>query len=287
MSKVVQIIREGAYNKGCFDYQVWRELMTGITFFILLVVIGVLAGIVNAAAGLASLVSYPALLIMGLPPVIANVTSAWSTIGSGYSSITASTRELKGDRKQMWMIIPLVFVGAIIGALLLFALPGKLFQELVPFCIAVAGIILMFPHRPREAQGGMAANSQALGRSRIYLLLTAVGVFAVGIYAGYFNAGAGVLTLTLLSVVNRQKSFAVNNALKNVAMTVTNTVAVIIFAFETTIEWHFIIPLFLGNILGGVLGTVIVRHVPGRLMQIIVGLGALALAVSLLIRNFM
>ena len=124
--------------------------MSGITFFVVLIIIGILAGIVSAAAGLASLISYPALLMMGLSPVMANVTSAWSTVGSAYSSIIASTKELRHDRKQMWMIIPLVFVGAVIGAILLFALPGKLFQELVPFCIAVAGIILMFPHRARH-----------------------------------------------------------------------------------------------------------------------------------------
>ncbi|KRM25278.1 membrane protein [Limosilactobacillus panis DSM 6035] len=261
--------------------------MSGITFFIVMVVIGILSGIVSAAAGLASLISYPSLLMMGLPPVIANVTSAWSTIGSAYSSIVASSKELQKDRKQMWMIIPLVLVGAIIGALLLFALPGKLFQELVPFCIAIAGIILLFPHRARQATGEMAADSRSLKRSRLYTVLTAIGVFIVGVYAGYFNAGAGVLMLTLLSVVNRQKSFAVNNALKNVAMTVTNTISVAIFAFETTIEWSYIIPLFLGNILGGALGPVIVRHLPGRLMQVIVGLGSLVLAVSLLARNFL
>lgn len=259
--------------------------MSGIMFFVLLLVIGVAAGIVSAAAGLASLVSYPSLLALGLPPVMANVTSAWSTIGSAYSSIAASSKELRNDRKQMWLIIPIVFVGAIIGALLLFALPGKLFQELVPFCIAIAGIIIMFPHRPRQAQAAMAANSQSLGRNRLYTLLTMIGVFLVGVYAGYFNAGAGVMMLTLLSVVNRQKTFAVNNALKNVAMTVTNTIAVIIFAFETTIEWKFVIPLFIGNILGGYLGPIIVRHLPGRLMQIVVGIGSLILAVSLVVRN--
>lgn len=95
------------------------------------------------------------------------------------------------------------------------------------------------------------------------------------------------MMLTLLAVVNRQKTFAVNNALKNVAMTVTNTIAVIIFAFETTIEWNFVIPLFIGNIVGGILGPIIVRRVPSRLMQIIVGCGALVLAISLLVRNLL
>ena len=93
--------------------------------------------------------------------------------------------------------------------------------------------------------------------------------------------------LTLLTVVNRQKSFAVNNALKNVAMTVTNVTTWVVFALETTIYWNYVIPLMIGNIIGGYLGPVIVRHLPGRFMQILVGIGSLILALSLVIRNLM
>ena len=104
--------------------------MSELVSIVLLIVVGILAGITNAAAGLASLVSYPSLLAMGLSPVMANVTSCFSTLASGYSSIAASTKELRNNRKQMWLIIPTVLVGGIIGALLLFALPGKWFQEI-------------------------------------------------------------------------------------------------------------------------------------------------------------
>lgn len=261
--------------------------MSGITFDLLLTVIGILAGVVSAAAGLASLISYPSLLALGLPPVTANITSAYSTIASGFSSVASSVKELRNNRSQIWTIIPLVFVGAILGAILLFTLPGKFFQELVPFCIGIAGIILLFPHRPKQAKPLMAQNSRLFGRSRWQQLWALVGIFLIGVYAGYFNAGAGVMMLTLLTVVNRRSPFAVNNALKNVAMTVTNVMAVIIFAIEAAIHWRYVIPLFVGNIIGGILGPVIVRHVPGRLMQVLVGIGALVLAVSLIIRNLM
>lgn len=261
--------------------------MSELVSIALLIVIGIMAGITSAAAGLASLVSYPSLLAMGLSPVMANVTSSFSTVASGYSSVLSSARELKDNRKQMWMMIPVVLTGAVIGALLLFALPGKWFQELVPICIGIAGIILIVPHKPQQAHSQMVQNSREFGRSRLHRFLAWLGIFAVGIYSGYFNAGAGVMMLTLLTVVNRQQSFAVNNALKNVAMTATNTMAVIIFAIETVIYWQYVIPLFIGNILGGIIGPIIVRHLPGRLMQVIVGAGALILAVSLLIRNLM
>ncbi|MCH3921447.1 sulfite exporter TauE/SafE family protein [Limosilactobacillus sp.] len=261
--------------------------MSGLTFFALLVVVGICAGITSAAAGLASLISYPSLLALGLPPVIANVTSSYSTVASGYSSVFASARELRHNRKQMWLMIPVVLVGSMIGAVLLFTLPSKYFKELVPFCIGAAGIVLLFPHRPRQARPELVQNSRAFGRSRLHRALAWVGIFLVGLYAGYFNSGAGVMMLTLLTVVNSQQSFAINNALKNVTMTATNTMAAIIFFLEAGIHWNYVIPLFLGNILGGILGPIIVRHLPGRLMQIIVGIGALVLAVSLVIRNMM
>lgn len=261
--------------------------MSALVSIVLLIVIGVLAGITSAAAGLASLISYPSLLAMGLSPVMANVTSCFSTVASGYSSVVASAKELKNNRKIMWLMIPVVLTGAFIGALLLFALPGKLFQDLVPICIGLAGIILIVPHQPRQAQTQMIKNSRMFGQSRWHRFLAWTGIFIVGIYSGYFNAGAGVMMLTLLTVANRQQSFAVNNALKNVAMTATNTMAVIIFAIEATIYWRYVLPLFIGNIIGGILGPIIVRHLPGRLMQVLVGCGALILAVSLVIRNIM
>lgn len=261
--------------------------MSELVSIILLIIIGILAGITSAAAGLASLVSYPSLLAMGLSPVMANVTSCFSTVASGYSSVVASAKELRNNRRQMWLMIPVVLTGAIIGALLLFALPSKWFQELVPICIGIAGVILIMPHHPRQAHAELVQNSRMFGRPRLHRFLAWVGIFIVGIYSGYFNAGAGVMMLTLLTVVNRQQSFAVNNALKNVAMTATNTMAAIIFAIEAVIYWQYVLPLFVGNILGGILGPIIVRRLPGRLMQIIVGSGALILAVSLVIRNMM
>lgn len=261
--------------------------MSGISMILLLIGIGVLAGIVNAAAGLASLVSYPSLLGLGMTPVMANVTSAFSTVTSGFSSIFASSKELRGHSKQVWTIVPLVLVGSIIGAFLLFAVPGAVFADVVPFCIAIAGVILIKPHHPQQGGPTMGANTKMVDQSRFHRFFSAIGIFLVGIYAGFFNAGAGVLMLTLLTVVNRQESFAVNNALKNVAMTVTNTMSWIVFAFETVIHWDFVLPLMAGNIIGGIVGPMIVRRLPGRVMQVIVGLGALVLAVSLIIRNLM
>ena len=82
--------------------------MSSVVFILLLLGIGILAGIISAAAGLASLVSYPSLLALGLPPVMANVTSAFSTITSSYSSVFSSFKELEHNRRQLWIILPVL-----------------------------------------------------------------------------------------------------------------------------------------------------------------------------------
>lgn len=84
---------------------------------------------------------------------MANVTSAFSTITGNYSSVFSSFKELEHNRRQLWIILPLVFAGSIIGAFLLFAVPSKWFAELVPLCIALAGIILLFPIIRNKVRG--------------------------------------------------------------------------------------------------------------------------------------
>ena len=89
------------------------------------------------------------------------------------------------------------------------------------------------------------------------------------------------MVLTLFTVINRDQTYATNNAIKNVSIAVTNILSVIIYAFETTILWGYVLPMAVGYFFGGLVGPRIVRYVPTRVMQIIVGIGALILAVAL------
>ena len=117
--------------------------MSELASIVLLIVIGIMAGITNAAAGLASLVSYPSLLAMGLSPVMANVTICFSTVASGYSSVVTSARELRNNRKQVWIMIPVVLAGAFIGALMV-GVVESLVSSLIAADLGQAGIFLLF-----------------------------------------------------------------------------------------------------------------------------------------------
>ncbi len=124
----------------------------------LLVPAGILAGVVSTVAGLASLVSYPALLLVGLPPVVANVTNTVSLVANGLGAVISSRRELRGRGHEVATLLPLVLSGGLSGGIVLLAAPSDSFEKVVPFFIAGAALTIQFPgavdklrHLPRSA----------------------------------------------------------------------------------------------------------------------------------------
>ncbi|MHC6535430.1 sulfite exporter TauE/SafE family protein [Latilactobacillus sakei] len=235
--------------------------MSFIQLSLTLILIGVAAGIVSTVGGLASLVSYPALLALGLPPVTANVTNTAGLIFTGVGASLASRKELKHQKRELITLLPLTLIGCIVGALLLFKIPAETFQKIVPFFILSAGILILLP---RHLQVGQPAKWQ--------VSLAWLGVFLVGVYSGYFGAASGVLMLSLLSVIS-QAPFQEYNATKNLTMGLANCIATLVYALQTTIIWGLVL----------LIGPIIVRLLPERLTKIGIGIAALGLAVSFFI----
>lgn len=239
-----------------------------------LVLAGIAAGTISSAAGLASLVSYPALLLMGMTPVAANVTNSLALVTSGSSAVLSSRHELKGQGRRLLTLLPMTIVGAILGALLLFALPATVFKMVVPFFIGLAGIIMLFPPRIQQEEQ----------HKSLFRRLGAWGLaFLVCVYTGYFGAGGGVVMLLALFAII-PGNFAQVNAVKNAVLVVANLLTAIVYLFKTTITWLFVIPMACGFFIGGYLDPLLVRHVPDKVMHLIVGSGAIILAVILFYR---
>lgn len=112
---------------------------------VILIIVGIAAGIVSTVSGLASLVAYPALLLLGLSPIDANVTDTLALVFNGISSTLSSRRELRGHWHEMMIILPVTLVGCIIGSLLLFAIPAGDFKRVVPLFILLAAILILIP----------------------------------------------------------------------------------------------------------------------------------------------
>src|SRR4051812_4893858 len=198
-----------------------------------LVLAGVASGLCGSIAGLASLVSYPALLAAGLAPVAANVTNTVSLVFSTVGSVSASRPELRGQGPRVRQLGASGVIGGVLGAVLLLVTPADSFQRIVPWLRGWAGGALL-GGRQRE-DGSMAAATRQSSWKVV------LGVGAVGIYGGYFGAGAGVMLLSLLLFATGD-TLPRANAMKNVVLGLANGVAAVTFALFGPVDWSVVAP---------------------------------------------
>ena len=228
-------------------------------------------GLVGSVAGLASLVSYPALLAAGLPPVSANVSNTVALVFGGVGSVSGSVEELRGQRDHAWRLGAIAIAGGICGGLLLLATPAHAFVNVVPWLIGAGSLAILIPRRT-----GRAASTVA--RTPTWGL--AAGVFLIALYGGYFGAAAGVLMLALL-LVGTGESLAHSTALKNLLLGLANAVAAVAFVAFGPVLWSAVVPLAAGCLLGGRLGPVVVRTAPAGPLRALIACGGIALAIHL------
>lgn len=237
----------------------------------LLVGVGVLAGVVSTVASLASVVSYPALLAIGLPPLTANVTNTVALVFTGLGSAVGSRPELTGQRGRVLRLCRLTAVGGAGGAALLLLTPAAAFAAVAPVLIGVASVVLLV--QPARRRGSRVGAHVGGGSARL-------AVVAVAMYVGYFGTAGGILMLAVLASMLDEPMVRIN-AVKNVISTAANGVAAIAFALFGPVRWAAAAPLALGFLVGGWLGPAAVRRLPGSSLRVVVGICGLAVAVKL------
>jgi hypothetical protein len=243
--------------------------------WVFLVAAGVLGGLTGSIAGLASVATYPSLLVFGLPPVTANVTNTVALVFNGVGSVWGSRPELAGQGAWIKRIAPAAAVGGAVGAALLLSTPAEGFERVVPILLGLASVAILLPRATR--QEAKVAHHQ---RHTLRVLLEASAIFVICIYGGYFGAAAGVLLLALLLRAGGA-TLAHANAGKNVILGVANGVAALIFAFLAPVNWPAVIAVGAGCLIGSRLGPVVVRHAPAGPMRVVIAVAGLALAVKL------
>jgi uncharacterized membrane protein YfcA len=236
----------------------------------LLVLAGVGAGLTGSIAGLASLVSYPALLAVGLSPLTANVTNTVALVFSSAGSISASRPELRGQGARVRRLALAGLVGGTAGGLLLLASPSGTFERIVPWLIGIGSLAILLK-RP-------APHGVAIDRPDSRWMIP--GVALIGVYGGYFGAAAGVLLLALL-LVSTSETLARSNAVKNVVLGLANAVAAVLFAVFGSVDWAAAAPLAVGFFIGGRAGPIVVRHAPARLLRVVIAIASVGLAAYL------
>jgi uncharacterized protein len=238
----------------------------------LLVGAGVLAGTAGSAGGITSLISYPALLAVGINPLPANVTQAVSFTAFLPGAALGSRPELRGQGALLrrWSVVTVG--GGLVGVVLLLSTPDHLFGRIVPFLLALASVALLA--QPRLSTWHDTRSD------RVKALLLPGGLFAVSVYNGYFGAGSGVMVLALL-LVTVDRNLARANALKNVLLGVADVVAAVAFAIFGPVHWEAALPLGIGMLAGSAIGPQVTRRLPGNVLRVLVALVGLGLAVRL------
>ena len=249
--------------------------------FVLLVLAGIGGGLTGSIAGLASLISYPALLAAGLPPVTANVTNTAALVLTGVGSVSASRPELRGQGRRLVPLALAAVLGGAAGAALLLSTPTEAFERIVPVLIGGASLAILVQPPMRE----LALDATLASRPRDPWWLP-VAVFAISIYGGYFGAAAGVLMLATF-LLTTGEGLPRSNALRNVILGVANTVAAVGFVLFASIAWSAALPLALGLFLGSLLGPRIVRRAPQTALRRIIAVAGLGLAVHLGIQAYL
>lgn len=245
-----------------------------------LLLAGVGAGLTGSVAGLASLVSYPALLAAGLPPVAANVTNTVALFGVTGGTIAGSQPELKGEGRRTLRLAAVALVGGCAGAALLLSTPAEAFETVVPWLVAFGAVLLLLRDRIRAWAASRAGRGDRVVRGRVRLVGWAAVVFVIGVYGGYFGAGVGIIALAVLAL-ERTEPLAVTNAVKNVVTGAANGAAAVAYLLFAPVDWSAAVALGVGAVVGGLLGPRIVRVAPEPLLRWSVGLAGLGLAVAL------
>ena len=238
---------------------------------VFLVLAGVGAGLTGSIAGLASLISYPALLATGLAPVTANVTNTVALVFNNVGSVAGSQPELRGRRTHIRSLGAAGVLGGLVGAVLLLVTSSRSFELIVPWLIGLASLAIMAPARPAPVEHE---------HRRHVSVPVLLGTGLIGVYGGYFGAAAGVLLLALLLTATGE-SLPVCTGLKNVVMGLANLVAAILFAALGRVDWAAMVPLALGLLAGGLVGPLVVRRAPVRVLRSAIGLAGVGLALWL------
>ncbi len=237
-----------------------------ILFFLVLFITGFLAGILNAVAGGATFLTFPALMLAGLSPVSANATNFIATAPGNIAALPAFKNELRMIGKEIYGPILICSFGSIFGAIILFSLGADIFKSLIPYLMGFATLLFIFAPKLRKKLVGLSLKSQKLP---IILL------FAFSIYGGYFGAGLGQIALAVLILIGFE-DLRTANAMKNAVIASISFPASIIYIMSGEVFWPYAVVMFLGSAGGGYAGGRLAISLPqNNIRKIVIIFGAL------------
>jgi uncharacterized protein len=240
---------------------------------------GVWAGTINTVVGSGTLVSFPVLVAVGLPPVTANVSNSIGLVPGSVTGAWGYREELRGQRQRLRWLVPATTVGGALGAVLLLWLPASAFAAVVPALIGLGVVLVILG--PRISRAVVAHHEQRGGVPERGAWWVWPAVLGTGVYGGYFGAAQGVLLMAVFGI-GVDDHVQRHNALKNVLAALVNAVAAVVFIAVAHVDWRAVVLLGLGAVLGGLIGARIGRRLsPNLLRAVIVVVGVVAMVAFL------
>jgi uncharacterized protein len=224
----------------------------------------ILAGFVNAIAGGGTLITFPTLTALGLPPVVANITNTLALCPGYFGGIYAQRSNFKSQKFFLWKLLPISIIGGITGGFLLLKLPESSFRTLIPYLILIATTLLAF----QVPLKNWSLSQKHKGSSLFKNIGTYLFIFMAAVYGGYFGAGLGIILMGVLGLVINESLNKVN-VLKQALSFVINVTAALYFAFSGKAEWFFVFIMAVGAIMGGFIGGKMVDKIPAAILRYI------------------
>ncbi|WP_427884653.1 sulfite exporter TauE/SafE family protein [Kribbella sp. GL6] len=241
---------------------------------------GLGAGVLTSTVGVASLLSFPVLIALGIPPVVANASNTLGLLPGALSGAFGYRRELREvPRQQVILVVLVCAVGAIGGAALLLALPSTVFAAAAPWLILFTCLIVGV--QPWISKWLRSRSQHPHDLRRSMSPATIVGTALTGVYGGYFGAGAGVMMMAVLGL-GLDLELRVVNGLKTLALLAANLVAGVIFLFIADLNLQAAALLAAGSVVGGYAGAHIGRRLPATYLRVLIVLAGITAAVLML-----
>jgi uncharacterized membrane protein YfcA len=238
--------------------------------FLLLLLAAVAAGAINALAGGGTLITFPVLTAVGVPPIAANVTNTVALCPGYIGGTLAQARDLQGQQRRLWFTLPAAVIGGLFGGFLLLQTGARLFRDLVPFLILLASLLLAIQDPVRAWLTRRLSAHPSDARLEKWTWLP-VGLAAI--YGGYFGAGLSVIVLAALGITVDDNLTRLN-ALKQTIAVAVNVAAALLFVFSGPVVWSAAAVMAVGALAGGALGGRLAGRIkPASLRWIVVSIG--------------
>ncbi len=249
---------------------------------ILLILVGILCGTINAAAGGGALLIYPTLITLGVAPVNATATISLAVLPGLFFATYGFRKEIKSSPKIFWWLIIPSTLGAIIGARALIEINPNKFETIIPWLVLSAVLLLMLQTRIHKliiTDKHLVKTNRKLGMPLLFLI-----VFILAIYGGFFSVGVGLMLIAILGFSSKLKTTFQINGLKSLCLIGVGLVSLISFFNAGLIDVKHGSLLAIGTGIGGYLGSRYSKHFSAHIVHQFTVFIGIAIVVYLFIK---